>query len=49
MVSVAQRKSESPARGTSLSSLGNGYGVNKENNMMPFVDQNLSNIDDSRA
>jgi hypothetical protein len=43
----SEKKSESPAR-TSLSSLGNGYGVNKDN-MIPFFDERLSNINDSRA
>ena len=44
-----QKKNESPNRGNSLSSLGNGYGTNKDPNMMPFVDEKLSNINDSRA
>jgi hypothetical protein len=46
-ISVTQRKSESPARGTSLSSLGKGSGLN--NPAMPFEDEKLSNINDSRA
>lgn len=48
-ISVSKRKnpSESPGRGTSLSSLGKGSGLN--NHLMPFVDEKLSNINDSRA
>jgi hypothetical protein len=48
-ISVTQRKnpSESPGRGTSLGSLGKGSGLN--NPQMPFVDEKLSNINDSRA